>query len=54
MHLVKPNSEAFEPISQFAVSEGTDEHWAHPTIANGRLYVHHSDAQMAYDIKAGS
>jgi len=54
MHLVKPNAEAFEPVSQFAVSEGTNEHWAHPTIANGRLYVRHGDALMAYDIKAGS
>jgi outer membrane protein assembly factor BamB len=54
MHLVKPNPEAFEPVSQFAVSEGTEEHWAHPTIANGRLYIRHGDALMAYDIKAGS
>jgi outer membrane protein assembly factor BamB len=51
--LVKPNPAAFEPVSQFAVSGGTDEHWAHPTIANGRLYVRHGDALMAYDIKAG-
>ena len=52
--LVKPNPNAFELISQFTVSEGTDEHWAHPTIANGRLYIRHGDALMAYDIKAGS
>jgi hypothetical protein len=54
MYLVKPNPNAFEPVSKFAVSEGTDEHWAHPTIANGRLYIRHGDALMAYDIKAGS
>ncbi len=53
MYLVKPNPAAFEPVSQFVVSGGTDEHWAHPTIANGRLYVRHGDALMAYDIKAG-
>ena len=52
VYLVKPNPAAFEPVSQFAVSEGTDEHWAHPTIANGRLYIRHGDALMAYDIKA--
>jgi len=51
MYLVKPNAAAFEPVSQFAVAEGTNEHWAHPTIANGRLYVRHGDALMAYDIK---
>jgi outer membrane protein assembly factor BamB len=54
MYLVKPNPNAFESVSKFAVSEGTDEHWAHPTIANGRLYIRHGDALMAYDIKAGS
>jgi outer membrane protein assembly factor BamB len=51
MYLVKPNSAAFEPVSQFTISEGTNEHWAHPTIANGRLYVRHGDALVAYDIK---
>ncbi len=51
MHLVKPSREAFAPVSQFTISEGTNEHWAHPTIANGRLYVRHGDALMAYDIK---
>jgi outer membrane protein assembly factor BamB len=54
MYLVKPSSEAFMPVSQFTVSEGTAEHWAHPTIANGRLYIRHGDALMAYDIKSGS
>jgi hypothetical protein len=51
--LVKPNPNAFEPVSRFVVSEGTDEHWAHPTIANGRLYIRHGDTLMVYDIKAG-
>ncbi len=54
MHLVKPNPEAFEPVSQFAITEGANQNWAHPTIANGRLYVRHGDALMAYDIKAGT
>ncbi len=54
VHLVKPGVDGFEPAGQFAVPQGTDEHWAHPTIANGRLYIRHGDALMAYDIKAGS
>ena len=54
MRLVKPSPEAFTPVSEFAVTQGTDRHWAHPTIANGRLYIRHGDALMAYDIKAGS
>jgi outer membrane protein assembly factor BamB len=53
VHLVKPNPKAFEQVSQFSVSAGTNEHWAHPTIANGRLYIRHGDALMAYDIRAG-
>jgi outer membrane protein assembly factor BamB len=51
VYLVKPNAAAFDPVSQFVVSEGTNEHWAHPTIANGRLYIRHGDALVAYDIK---
>ena len=51
MYLVKPNPAAFEPVSQFAISQGTNEHWAHPTIANGHLYLRHGDALMAYNIK---
>lgn len=53
MRLVKPSPEAFTPVSQFAVTQGKDQHWAHPTIANGWLYIRHGDALMAYDIKAG-
>jgi outer membrane protein assembly factor BamB len=51
MYLVKPSATAFQPVSQFAITEGTDEHWAHPTIANGRLYVRHGDALMAFDVR---
>jgi len=54
MRLVEPSPEAFTPVSQFAVTEGAEQHWAHPTIANGRLYIRHGDALMAYDIEAGS
>jgi outer membrane protein assembly factor BamB len=54
MRLVKPNPEALTTVSQFTVTEGTEYHWAHPTISNGRLYIRHGDALMAYDIKAGS
>jgi outer membrane protein assembly factor BamB len=51
VRLVKPNFEKFQTVSQFKVAEGTDEHWAHPTIANGRLYIRHGDVLLAYDIK---
>ncbi|NLH17826.1 MAG: PQQ-binding-like beta-propeller repeat protein [Phycisphaerae bacterium] len=51
MYLIQPSNEAFKPAGKFVVSEGTNEHWAHPTVANGRLYVRHGDALIAYDIK---
>ncbi|MEI6502694.1 MAG: PQQ-binding-like beta-propeller repeat protein [Armatimonadota bacterium] len=52
VQLVKANPAAFEPVSTFTLAKGTAEHWAHPTIANGRLYLRHGDALMAYDIAA--
>jgi outer membrane protein assembly factor BamB len=27
-------------------------HWAHPVVANGRLYVRHGDVLTCYDIAA--
>jgi outer membrane protein assembly factor BamB len=54
VYLARPNPAAFEPVSLFTITKGTGEHWAHPTIANGRLYIRHGDALMAYDVKAGS
>lgn len=50
--LVKAIPTGFERTGQFVVTEGTDQHWAHPTIANGRLYIRHGDALIAYDIAA--
>jgi outer membrane protein assembly factor BamB len=54
VRLVKPNPEAFEPAGQFTVAAGDGEHWAHPTVANGRLYIRHGDVLLVYDVKAGS
>ncbi len=49
--LVKANPGSFEIISKFKVPLGTKEHWAHPVINNGILYIRHGDALMAYNIK---
>jgi outer membrane protein assembly factor BamB len=48
--LVKPNPEKFEVVSSFRLNKGTGEHWAHPVISNGRLYIRHGDALMVYQI----
>jgi outer membrane protein assembly factor BamB len=52
MSLIKPSSAGLERVGQFAVTDGTKEHWAHPTIAHKRLYIRHGDALACYDIAA--
>ncbi|MHC4537482.1 MAG: hypothetical protein ACYS6K_26405 [Planctomycetota bacterium] len=49
--LVKPSPKGFDVVSSFRVTEGDGQHWAHPAISDGRLYIRHGNAMMAYDIK---
>lgn len=46
--LMKPNPDGFELISSFRIEEGSGPHWAHPYIADGRLYIRHGDWMGAY------
>lgn len=48
--LVDP--ESLEIVSQFKVTEGQDQHWAHPVVAGGVLYIRHGDVLMAFDVRA--
>ena len=48
--LVRPNPEKFDVISQFSITRGVGQHWAHPIIYNGVLYVRRGDTLMAFDI----
>lgn len=41
----------FNILANFKVKEGTGQHFSHPVIANGILYIRHGDALMAYKIK---
>jgi outer membrane protein assembly factor BamB len=51
--LVKPDPQKFNLISSFKVTLGdAGPFWAHPVIHNGILYMRHTNALMAYDIKA--
>ena len=52
--LVDANSSGLNVISQFTIPLGTDQHWAHPVIDSGRLYVRHGNALMLYDIADNS
>lgn len=49
--LVNINPNKFDIVSQFPVTLGTDQHWAHPVVSKGVLYVRHGDTLMAYKIK---
>jgi len=49
--LVKATPDEFKVISSFKIQLGKDQHWAHPSISNGRLYVRHGEALMVYNIK---
>ncbi|MDR2472351.1 MAG: PQQ-binding-like beta-propeller repeat protein [Tannerella sp.] len=50
MALVKVNPDKFDLVSRFPVKLGTDQHWAHPVIHKGVLYLHHGNTLMAYKI----
>ncbi len=49
--LAKASPKGFEVVSTFTVTQGSGKHWAHPAISDGRLYIRHGEALMAYDIK---
>lgn len=49
--LIKPTMDGMELVSSFRITKGSGEHWAHPVICNGRLYIRHGDVLMAFDVK---
>jgi outer membrane protein assembly factor BamB len=51
MALIKPNSQKLEIVSQFPITLGTEQHYAHPVIYQGVMYVRHGNALMAYRVK---
>jgi len=48
--LIKFENNKFIEISKFKVEKGTKEHFSHPVISNGTMYIRHGRALMAYDI----
>ena len=51
MSLIKPNPNEFESAGKFEITLGTNQHWAHPVVYQGVLYIRHGDALMAYKVK---
>lgn len=51
--LLNTASEKFDLVSSFQITQGdAGPFWAHPVIHNGILYIRHTNALMAFDIKA--
>ncbi|MFC0876303.1 PQQ-binding-like beta-propeller repeat protein [Saccharicrinis sp. FJH2] len=50
--LVKPDPSGFKVISSFKVEKGRGQHWSHPYIYDGKLFLRHGDALLVYNIKA--
>ena len=51
MALAEGSPEKFTILSKFKVPLGTAQHWGHPVIADGKLYLRHNEALMVYDLK---
>jgi len=51
MALAEADPNQFIIISKFKVPLGTAQHWAHPVIADRKLYLRHNEALMVYDLK---
>ena len=53
MILFEPNSKEYLERGRFVQPERTDKPaWAHPVIANGKLYIRDQDVLLCYDVKA--
>ena len=49
--LVEATPAGFKIAGQTKVELGTDQHWAHPVIGDGKLYIRHGNTLIAYKIK---
>lgn len=50
--LVKPDPNGFNVVSSFKVNKGSGQHWAHPFIADGKMFLRHGDVLLVYNVKA--
>ncbi len=53
MLLIEPSAEQYVERGRFAQPDRTDKPaWAHPVVANGKLYIRDQDVLLCYDVKA--
>lgn len=46
---IKPNG--YDLLGSFDISMGDGQHWAHPSISGGILFIRHGDVLMAFDVR---
>lgn len=51
LFLAKADPTAWNLVSKTSVELGTNQHWAHPVIQDGKLYVRHGNTLIAYKVK---
>jgi len=51
LSIARANPEKFEILSKTKVTLGSEQHWAHPIISQGVLYLRHGKTLIAYKIK---
>ena len=51
LFIAKANPEKFEISSLTKVTLGSEQHWAHPMIQDGVLYLRHGKSLIAYKVK---
>jgi len=49
--IMELNETGFVLKSKFRIQLGSEQHWAHPVIENGILYLRHGKSLMAYSLK---
>ena len=55
MTLVKASPDEFEEVGRFRVpGSGERPSWAHPVIADGKLYLREGNELLCYDLRSGS
>lgn len=51
MGILEIADNSFKLKSKFRIVLGTEQHWAHPVIDKGVLYIRHGNTLMAYNVK---
>lgn len=54
MNLLKYDQGKMEVVNTFKIKQGTKEHFSHPVIHNGILYLRHGNTLMVFDVRKKS